>query len=40
MDFKRPAPADYANVRSLNRRFLELLRASGPGAVQRRVAVP
>ena len=36
MDFKGPASADYADVRLLNRRFLTLLRAAGPGAGQRR----
>jgi len=36
MDFKGPASADYANVRSLNRTFLGLLRAGGPGDAQRR----
>ena len=36
MDFNGPASADYANVRALNRTFLGMLRASGPGAAQRR----
>lgn len=35
MDYRGPASADYANVRSLNRSFLCILRASGPGAAQR-----
>ena len=35
MDFRGPASADYANVRSLNRSFLGILRASGAGAAQR-----
>ena len=37
MDFRGPASADYANVRSLNRSFLGILRASGAGAAQRGV---
>ena len=32
MDFRGPAHADYANVRSLNRTFLGMLRSSGAGA--------
>jgi hypothetical protein len=36
MEFWGPASADYADVRSLNRTFLCILRASGPGAAQRR----
>ena len=39
MDFKRPASADYANVRSLNRTFLGMLREHELGAAQR-VALP
>lgn len=35
MDFKRPASADYANVRSLNRTFLGMLRDGELGAAQR-----
>ena len=36
MDYQGPAAANYANVRSLNRTFLGMLRASGCGAAQRR----
>ena len=35
MDFKRPAPADYADVRSLNCTFLRVLRERELGAAQR-----